>query len=101
MSTIPPRNWTEIHWPDVGAAEAAPWIAGVPLAATEQHGPHLPLGTDLMIAQAYLSRVQELLPATLPVTFLPVQPVGISAEHIDFPGTLTLSSESALKEWTA
>ena len=37
----------------------------LPLAATEQHGPHLPLGTDVMIAQAYLERVRELLPADL------------------------------------
>jgi creatinine amidohydrolase len=101
MSSIPPRNWTEIHWPDIGAADAARWIAVLPLAATEQHGPHLPLGTDVMIAQAYLSRVQELLQADCPVTFLPIQPVGISTEHIDFPGTLTLPVETALKDWTA
>ncbi len=101
MSTIPPRNWTEIHWPDVGAAEAARWIAVLPLAATEQHGPHLPLGTDVMIAQAYLARVHELLPANLAGAFMPVQPVGISTEHIDFPGTLTLSVQTALKDWTA
>lgn len=42
-----------------------------------------------------------MLPAALPVTFLPVQPVGISTEHIGYPGTLTLSAEAALKDWTA
>ncbi len=101
MTTIPPRDWTEISWPEIGPAEPARWIAVLPLAATEQHGPHLPLGTDVMIAQAYLARVAELLPATLPVTFLPVQRIGISTEHIDFPGTLTLSAETALRDWTA
>src|SRR5690348_7478207 len=101
MTTIPPRDWTEIDWTEIGKTEPARWIAVLPLAATEQHGPHLPLGTDVMIAQAYLSRVVELLPATLPVTFLPVQPIGISTEHIDFPGTLTLSAEAALRDWTA
>ncbi|MGE5159744.1 MAG: creatininase family protein [Gemmatimonas sp.] len=101
MTTVPPRDWTEISWPEIGPAEPARWIAVLPLAATEQHGPHLPLGTDVMIAQAYLARVAELLPATLPVTFLPVQRIGISTEHIDFPGTLTLSAETALRDWTA
>ena len=101
MTTIPPRDWAEISWPEIGAAKPARWIAVLPLAATEQHGPHLPLGTDVMIAQAYLSCVVELLPATLPVTFLPVQPIGISTEHIDFPGTLTLSAETAVRNWTA
>jgi creatinine amidohydrolase len=101
MTAVPPRDWTDLHWPDIGAAEPARWIAVLPLAATEQHGPHLPLGTDVMIAQAYLARARELLPAGLPVTFLPLQPVGISTEHTDFPGTLTLSSEAALASWKA
>ncbi|SHK47772.1 creatinine amidohydrolase [Bradyrhizobium lablabi] len=100
-SFLPPRDWTEIHWPDFAAAEPERWIAVLPLAATEQHGPHLPLGTDVMIAEAYLTRVRELLPQNIPATFLPVQPVGISTEHVDYPGTLTLSVEVALKSWMA
>ncbi len=100
-SLLPPRDWTDIHWPDIARADAARWIAVLPLAATEQHGPHLPLGTDVMIAEAYLARVRELLPQTIPVTFLPLQPIGISTEHIDYPGTLTLSGEVALNAWTA
>jgi creatinine amidohydrolase len=101
MLPVPPRDWTAISWPDIGAAEPERWIAVLPLAATEQHGPHLPVSTDVMIAQAYLERVREMLPAGLPVTFLPLEPVGISTEHIDFPGTLTLSTDAALKNWMA
>jgi len=100
-SQLPPRDWTAIHWPDIAESEPARWIAVLPLAATEQHGPHLPVGTDIMIAEAYLARVRELLPDTVPATFLPIQPVGISTEHIDYPGTLTLPTEVALKTWTA
>ena len=100
-STLPPRDWTDIHWPDVSGAAAARWIAVLPLAATEQHGPHLPVGTDVMVAQAYLARVRELLPDNIPATFLPLQPVGISTEHIDYPGTLTLPTEVALQSWMA
>jgi creatinine amidohydrolase len=100
-ATLPPRDWTDIHWPDFAGDAAARWIAVLPLAATEQHGPHLPLGTDVMIAQAYLERVRELLDGSLPATFLPIQPVGISTEHIDYPGTLTLPTDVALKAWMA
>jgi len=100
-SLLPPRDWTAIHWPDIAARNCEQWIAVLPLAATEQHGPHLPLGTDVMIAQAYLARVHELLPQNLPVTFLPLQPVGISTEHVDYPGTLTLPTDVALRSWMA
>jgi creatinine amidohydrolase len=75
--TVPPRDWTDIRWPEIPGTAAARWIAVLPLAATEQHGPHLPVGTDIMIAEAYLARVRELLPGAIPVTFLPLQPVGI------------------------
>ena len=100
-SPVPPRDWTDIHWPDIDRAEAARWIAVLPLAATEQHGPHLPLETDVLIGEAYLARVRELLPPTIPATFLPIQPIGISTEHTDYPGTLTLPTEVALRAWMA
>jgi creatinine amidohydrolase len=101
MTKIPPRDWNAIVWPEVSAADAARWIAVLPLAATEQHGPHLPLETDVMIGEAYLARVRDLLPPALSVTFLAVQRVGISTEHTDYPGTQTLSTEAALKQWMA
>jgi creatinine amidohydrolase len=100
-SLLPPLDWTDIHWPAISRADVARWIAVLPLAATEQHGPHLPLETDVMIGQAYLARVRELLPSGIPATFLPVQPLGISTEHIHYPGTLTLPTDVALKSWMA
>lgn len=96
----PSRDWSEIRWADAAPADVSRWIAVLPLAATEQHGPHLPVETDVLIAEAYLARAKEVLPAPLPVTFLPVEPVGISTEHIDYPGTQTLPTETALKRWT-
>jgi creatinine amidohydrolase len=101
MTKVPPRDWNAIAWPQVSADDAARWIAVLPLAATEQHGPHLPLETDVMIGEAYLARVSELLPPALPVSFLPVQRIGISTEHSDYPGTQTLSTEAALRQWMA
>jgi creatinine amidohydrolase len=76
---------------------AAHRIAVLPVAAVEQHGPHLPVGVDTYIAEAYLQRVRALLPRDLPVVFLPVQAVGASDEHRAFRGTLTLSPETALR----
>ncbi len=100
--TLPKRDWMEMTWQDIAGAGAATarWIAVLPLAAVEQHGPHLPLGVDTFIAEAYLARVRQILPAALPVCFLPVQRVGVSVEHIAYPGTLTLSAATAIAAWT-
>lgn len=102
MKTVPPaRNWNEIDWTQIARGDPSGWIAVLPLAATEQHGHHLPLGTDSFIAEAYLARVRELLPKKSPAVFLPVQDVGLSPEHTAFPGTLTLPSDIALQSWRA
>jgi creatinine amidohydrolase len=86
----------EMTWTDLAGADTQRWIAVLPVAAVEQHGPHLPLGVDSFIAQAYLDRVHEILPASLPVTFLPVMKLGQSDEHKAFPGTLSLSASTAI-----
>jgi creatinine amidohydrolase len=101
MSPSFSRDWTDIRWSEIAPAEASRLVAVLPLAATEQHGPHLPLETDVMIARAYLARTRELLASDAKVAFLPIEPVGISTEHIDYPGTQTLATEAALKRWTA
>jgi creatinine amidohydrolase len=74
-------------------------IAVLPVAAVEQHGPHLPVGVDTYIAEAYLARVRTLLPDGSRTVFLPVQTVGASDEHRAFAGTLTLSPETALRSF--
>ena len=96
--TLPKRDWMEMTWQDIASAgETARWIAVLPLAAVEQHGPHLPLGVDSFIAEAYLARVHELLPADLPVTFLPLQRIGVRPNIVEFPGTLTLSAATVIR----
>jgi creatinine amidohydrolase len=85
------------EWVNLTTEEFSPRaIAVLPVAAVEQHGPHLPVGVDTYIAEAYLARVRELLPAGSPAVFLPVQAVGASDEHRAFAGTLTLSPATAL-----
>jgi creatinine amidohydrolase len=94
---LPKRDWVEMTWEDFSDADKARWIAVLPVAAVEQHGPHLPLGVDAHIAAAYLARARELLPSELPVSFLPILAVGTSDEHRAFPGTLTLSAETVIR----
>jgi len=101
MTARPPHDWTAIDLTTVDKSKATQWIAVLPLAATEQHGPHLPFETDTLIAEAYLARVHAMLPDDMPVTFLPIEPVGISTEHIAYPGTQTLPTDVALKKWMA
>src|SRR5438270_9446453 len=95
------RHWSELTGPDIRATDMARVIAVLPFAAIEQHGPHLPLGTDMFIMEGYLARVLQRLPAGLPVLFLPMQAIGTSQEHSAFAGTLSLTDEAALRGWAA
>ena len=63
----------------------------LPLGATEQHGPHLPLSTDCDIGEGILEAALAALEPSLPVFRLPMRKVGVSPEHADYPGTLTVS----------
>jgi creatinine amidohydrolase len=95
----PKRHWQDMGWQDFQNGNPGGWIAVVPVAAIEQHGPHLPLSVDATIAEGYLTRVQKLIHENLPVTVLPVQAIGKSGEHRDFPGTLTFSYETTIRAW--
>ncbi|MFD1703347.1 creatininase family protein [Methylopila henanensis] len=96
----PRRRWTDMTTEDFREGDVASWIAALPVAAVEQHGPHLPLGVDVMLGEGYLERALALAPDDLPVTALPTQAVGLSPEHLAFPGTLTLSPETVIRAWT-
>jgi creatinine amidohydrolase len=74
-------------------------VALLPVAAVEQHGPHLPLGTDMMIAEGMLAALRAACPEDLDLRILPLQAVGKSNEHLWAAGTLTLSAETALRAW--
>ena len=97
---MPKRDWLDMTWAEVHSADTSRWIAVLPVAAVEQHGPHLPLGTDCYIAEAYLKRVIPVLPADLPATFLPMQKIGQSDEHLAFPGTLSFSAATIIGTYT-
>ena len=96
----PSRFWADLSTRDFAQLDRARAIAVLPVAATEQHGPHLPLSVDTDLAQGVMAAALPHLPAELPVLFLPTQAVGLSPEHQRFPGTLTLSSHTVISLWT-
>jgi creatinine amidohydrolase len=75
-------------------------IAVLPLAAIEQHGPHLPVSTDATIMEGMLQTVAARLPDDLDVRILPIQAVGKSNEHLLSAGTLTLPAAILIEAWT-
>lgn len=81
--------WSEAAWPDLAGFDAAE-VGLVPVGAIEQHGPHLPTGTDTIVAEAVCRRAGELSGAAV----LPAIPVGCSYGHgTVLPGTLSLSPQ--------
>jgi len=93
-------HWFDLTARDFAALDPDRAIAVLPIAATEQHGPHLSVGTDSIIAQGMCDAVAAALPDHLSVLFLPVQCIGKSNEHLRSPGTLTLSAQTLISAWT-
>jgi creatinine amidohydrolase len=97
---MPARHWGDLTTRDFEGLDPETTIAVLPIAAIEQHGPHLPVSTDTEIARGMIAETVRQCPAGLDPLFLPIQAVGKSNEHIRSPGTLTLTAETALKAWT-
>ncbi len=92
-------DWAEYRAPEFHGLDPMKVIAILPTAAIEQHGPHLPVGTDTLIAEGMLAALRAACPEDLDLRILPVVAVGKSNEHLWARGTLTLSAEAALKAW--
>lgn len=102
MSAATPssRYWHDLSTAEFAALDRERAIAVLPVAATEQHGPHLPLSVDADIARGVIEASLAHLPAELPALFLPLQAVGFSPEHTAFAGTLTLKADTLMRLWT-
>jgi creatinine amidohydrolase len=104
-TTTPPpsRFWADLSSRHFAQLAASPSIdnavAVLPVAAIEQHGPHLPMSVDTTLVNGVVNASLAHLSADLPVLFLPTQQIGKSNEHIRFPGTLTLSAQTLISVW--
>jgi creatinine amidohydrolase len=93
------RYWHDLTTADFGADAMARAVAVLPAGAVEQHGPHLPLGTDVLIARGLAERAAAQVPGDVTALLLPDSAVGWSTEHRDFPGTLTVTPETLIATW--
>jgi len=102
--TAAARFWADLGSRDFAAMQAsgaaARCIAVLPVAAIEQHGPHLPLSVDTVLVNGLMAAAVPHLASGLSVLFLPTQAVGLSPEHARFAGTLTLKTDTILRLWT-
>lgn len=94
-----PRHFAELTWPDVEALDPETTVVVLPVSATEQHGPHLPLSVDAEINRGIVRRAVEVMPAELAASFLPELVYGRSEEHQSFPGTLTIEPGRLAHVW--
>ena len=90
------QDWTTRDFESVDADRD---VALMPVAAIEQHGPHLPVSVDADINAGVVAAAARHLSDTVRVVSLPMLAIGKSNEHLAFPGTLTIGTETLLRYW--
>jgi creatinine amidohydrolase len=93
------HDWWDLTTEDFAGLDPERMVAVLPVAAVEQHGPHLPVRVDAAINAGIIARAVQMMPNDFPALLLPMLPVGKSDEHLAFPGTLTLSYETLGRVW--
>lgn len=88
------RDYQDMCWPDIEAMDREKTIILIPVGATEQHGHHLPLGTDTLDAQCAAERILAQLEPEFKLLLFPMIPVGLSVEHMAYPGTVTFQPDT-------
>jgi creatinine amidohydrolase len=92
--------WQDLTHYDFEGIDKALAVALLPVAAIEQHGPHLPVSVDADINAGIIQAAAQHLAENVPVYVLPPMQVGKSNEHVAFPGTLSLTASTVLALWT-
>lgn len=94
------RYWDEMATTEFRELDRDRTIVVMPVASTEQHGPHLPLSVDVRITEGILKEMLHRIPDSYTVLVLPTLPIGKANEHIGFDGTLSLSINTLMGLWT-
>jgi creatinine amidohydrolase len=98
-AVLPVSCWQDLCTTDFARVDPQRTVALLPVSATEQHGPHLPLCTDAAINEGIVRLAMARLPAGASVLVLPALAVGDSLEHSAFAGTLSADLEVLLGLW--
>ncbi len=92
-------DWAALKATDFSSQADERTLAVLPVGAIEQHGPHLPVGTDSTILAGLLDALRGRHLTGGRALLLPLLPVGLSVEHRAFAGTLTVEAETLLALW--
>lgn len=92
-------QWQQLTSDELAGLDPESTIALLPMAAVEQHGPHLPLGTDALIGQGIIEALPRGAAHRARVLVLPPFNVGFSLEHQAFAGTLSIEAETLIAAW--
>lgn len=93
------RYWSDYTSEEFSRLDRGSIVAVLPVGATEQHGPHLPLSVDSAIVSGMVAAIVGRLPEASRALFLPTQPIGKSNEHARYAGTLTFSAQTLISMW--
>lgn len=88
--------WAELTYKQIAELGNRNAWALLPIGSIEQHGPHLPVGTDSLLLKEILRLALEKYKPGFPVVVLPILEFGKSIEHRDYPGTVSFSTRTML-----
>ena len=95
---VAPRKWAELTWEEVRDLDRARTTALLPVGAVEAHGPHLPLATDVILAEAMAEAAAARLEAEgRPAVVLPALPYGAAPFGSGFMGTVSVGSDAVME----
>lgn len=91
--------WQDLTTTEIDACDRRIAVCVLPVAAIEQHGPHLPLATDALINRGIVAEALRVGSNAATLLALPALDIGHSIEHTNFAGTLSLDAVTVLETW--